>query len=331
MSDPASKQSTYLPTLDGWRALSIVLVVLHHSQIQLNVPVLGALLQAISNAGEVGVELFFGISGLLICSRLLEEESEFGQINVKSFYLRRCFRILPAALFYLLVLAILAAFHVIPLLPVDWFGALFFFRNYAMVFEYMHHSPVALHWFTGHFWSLSMEEHFYLVLPGVLVLFKKTRRWILLGFIVAVALRRFVVAHVLENNYQINFRTDTHVDALFIPALIALLLYPLLRNQIARRCIPAWSFPILLALEIVFLFARPPFFSTLEATVIPLLILSTALHPRSIPGRLMEMKPLRWIGWIYAFRIKTVALITTRRREIRVSPRYHPWASGKPL
>jgi peptidoglycan/LPS O-acetylase OafA/YrhL len=298
MSDPASKQSTYLPTLDGWRALSIVLVVLHHSQIQLNVPVLGALLQAISNAGEVGVELFFGISGLLICSRLLEEESEFGQINVKSFYLRRCFRILPAALFYLLVLAILAAFHVIPLLPVDWFGALFFFRNYAMVFEYMHHSPVALHWFTGHFWSLSMEEHFYLVLPGVLVLFKKTRRWILLGFIVAVALRRFVVAHVLENNYQINFRTDTHVDALFIPALIALLLYPLLRNQIARRCIPAWSFPILLALEIVFLFARPPFFSTLEATVIPLLILSTALHPRSIPGRLMEMKPLRWIGWI---------------------------------
>jgi peptidoglycan/LPS O-acetylase OafA/YrhL len=298
MSDPASKHSTYLPTLDGWRALSIVLVILHHSQIHLDVPVLGALLQALSNAGEVGVELFFGISGLLICSRLLEEETRFGQISVKSFYIRRCFRILPAALFYLLVIAILAAFHIVPLLPVDWFGALFFFRNYVMVLEYMHHSPVALHWFTAHFWSLSMEEHFYLVLPGVLVIFKGARRWILLGFVIAVALRRFVVAHVLGNNYQVNYRTDTHVDALFIPAMIALLLYPLLRNQAARRWIPAWSFPILLAIEIVLFFTRPPCFSTLQAMVIPLLVLSTVLHPVSIPAQVLEVKPVRWIGWI---------------------------------
>jgi peptidoglycan/LPS O-acetylase OafA/YrhL len=298
MSEPALKQSTYLPTLDGWRALSIVLVILHHAQIQLNMPVFGTLLQAISKAGEVGVELFFGISGLLICSRLLEEETRFGHISVKSFYLRRCFRILPAALFYLLVLAILAGFHVIRLLPLDFLGALFFFRNYVMVFEYMHQSPLALHWFTGHFWSLSMEEHFYLVLPAVLVIFKRTRRWIIPGFIVVIALWRFLLAHVLGSNYQINFRTDTHVDALFIPALIALLLYPLLRNQVARRWIPAWSFPLLVAFEIVLLFARPPFCSTLQATVIPLLILSTVLHPGSIAGRLLEMKPVRWIGWI---------------------------------
>ena len=46
------------------------------------------------------------------------------------------------------------------------------------------------------------------------------------------------------------------------------------------------------------LFARPPFCSTLQATVIPLLILSTVLHPGSIAGRLLEMKPVRWIGWI---------------------------------
>jgi peptidoglycan/LPS O-acetylase OafA/YrhL len=298
MPDPALKQSNYLSTLDGWRALSIVLVVLHHSQIQLHTPILGAFLQSIINSGEVGVEIFFGISGLLICSRLLEEEARFGQISIKSFYLRRAFRILPAALFYLSMLAVLAAFHVIPLSPVDWFGSLLFFRNYVMVFEYMHHSPLALHWFTGHFWSLSMEEHFYLVLPGVLVFFKRTRRWILMGLIVAVALRRFAVAHVLRTNYQIVFRTDTHVDALLIPALIALLLYPLLRNQAASKWIPAWSFPIFLALEVVFLFARPPFFSTLQATVIPLLILSTVLHPGGLPGRMLEMKPVRWIGWI---------------------------------
>ena len=120
MSDPALKQATYIPTLDGWRALSIGLVILHHSQVQCTVPILGPLLQSLANFGEVGVELFFAISGLLICSRLLDEESRFGQISVKGFYVRRFFRILPAAIFYLPVIAILAAFHVIPLFR--WIG-----------------------------------------------------------------------------------------------------------------------------------------------------------------------------------------------------------------
>ncbi len=298
MSDPAWKQSTYIPTLDGWRAVSIGLVIMHHLQVQCTVPILGAVLRSVSDFGEVGVELFFAISGLLICSRLLDEESRYGQISVKGFYIRRCFRILPAAIFYLLVIAILAAFHVIPLLPVDWFGALLFFRNYAMVLEYLHHSPLALHWYTGHFWSLSMEEHFYLVLPGVLVRFKRMRFRVLGSLAVAVALWRFVVAHVIHMNYQINFRTDTHVDALLIPAMITLALYPLMRNRAARRYLPAWCFPMLIAMEIGLLITRIPFFSTLQAIVVPLLILSTVLHPGTIQGSILESKPIRWIGWI---------------------------------
>src|ERR1700742_9872 len=120
MSNPTSKPFNYIPTLDGWRALSIGLVVLHHSQIRVDVPVLGSLLQSLARLGEVGVELFFAISGLLICSRLLDEESRAGYINLRAFYLRRFFRILPPAIFYLLVIAILGAFHVIPLFPSDW-------------------------------------------------------------------------------------------------------------------------------------------------------------------------------------------------------------------
>jgi peptidoglycan/LPS O-acetylase OafA/YrhL len=298
MSDPALKPSTYLPTLDGWRALSITLVVLHHSQIQSSIPILGPLLQFLARVGEVGVELFFAISGLLICSRLLDEESRGGQISVKGFYLRRVFRILPAAIFYLLVIAILAALHVIPVFPMDWFASLFFFRNYVMLFEYLNHSPLPLHWYTGHFWSLSMEEHFYLVLPAVLVAFKRTRRWVLAGMAVSVALWRMVLTHVIHRDYQFNFRTDTHVDALLIPAMIALTLYPLTRNQAARRYIPAWSFPVFLVTELLLLTIRVPWFFTLQAIVLPLLILSTALHPSAVQGRILETKPLRWIGWI---------------------------------
>ena len=298
MSDPALKQSTYLPTLDGWRAVSIALVILHHSQVRCTVPLLGALLQSLSNVGEVGVELFFAISGLLICSRLLDEESKYGKISVKGFYLRRFFRILPAALFYLLVVASLAAFHLIPLVPVDWFGALLFFRNYTMLLEYLHHSPLALHWYTGHFWSLSMEEHFYLVLPAVLVGFRRTRLWVLGGLAVSVALWRAVLAHLMHRDYQFNFRTDTHVDALLIPAMIALLLFPVLRNDAAKRYLPARSFPIFVVLEIGLLATRVPFFLTWQAIVIPLLILSTVLHPNTIQGSILEFLPIRWIGWI---------------------------------
>jgi peptidoglycan/LPS O-acetylase OafA/YrhL len=296
--DPTLKPSSYLPTLDGWRALSITLVILHHSQIQLTVPIIGPLLRSLANFGEVGVELFFAISGLLICSRLLDEESRSGRISLKGFYLRRSFRILPAAIFYLLVIAILAALHIIPVLPADWFASLFFFRNYLMVFEYLHHSPLPLHWYTGHFWSLSMEEHFYLVLPAVLVLFKTTRRWVLAGLAVSVALWRTVLVHVLHHEYQFNFRTDTHVDALLIPAAIALALYPLPRKQAAKKYISAWSFPIFVVMELLLLTTRVPCFFTLQAIVLPLLILSTVLHPNTVQGRILESRPLRWIGWI---------------------------------
>ncbi len=248
--------------------------------------------------GEVGVELFFAISGLLICSRLLEEESRFGQIRLKGFYLRRLFRILPPALLYLLVVAILAALHVIPVSPADWFASLFFFRNYLMVVEYLRHSPLPLHWYTGHFWSLSMEEHFYLVLPAVLVVFKKTRRWVLAGMAISVAVWRMLLVHVMHHEYEFNLRTDTHVDALLIPAAIALVLYPLTRKQVARKYIPAWSFPMFLVIELLLLTNRVPCFFTLQAIVLPMLILSTVLHPNTVQGRILESRPLRWIGWI---------------------------------
>jgi peptidoglycan/LPS O-acetylase OafA/YrhL len=298
MPEPSSREQGYIPALDGWRALSIGLVILHHSQLRCSIPVLASLLQALSRAGEVGVELFFSISGLLICSRLLDEESRSGAISVQNFYLRRFFRILPAAFFYLVTLAVLAAFHLIPLPALDWFGSLFFFRNYVMLHDYVQHSPLATHWYTGHFWSLSMEEHFYLLLPAVLVIFKRSRIWMLALLTVIVTLRRSILSHILHANYQFNFRTDTHVDALLIPAMIALALYPVARNPRVKQRIPAWSFPLFLAVEVCLLTLHIPLFFTLQAIVLALLILSTALHPQSHPGRILESLPMRWIGRI---------------------------------
>jgi peptidoglycan/LPS O-acetylase OafA/YrhL len=80
--------------------------------------------------------------------------------------------------------------------------------------------------------------------------------------------------------------------------MIALLLFPVLRNDAAKRYLPARSFPIFVVLEIGLLATRVPFFLTWQAIVIPLLILSTVLHPNTIQGSILEFLPIRWIGWI---------------------------------
>jgi peptidoglycan/LPS O-acetylase OafA/YrhL len=80
--------------------------------------------------------------------------------------------------------------------------------------------------------------------------------------------------------------------------MIALALYPLTRSEAARKYIPVWSFTMFAAMELFLLNAKVPCFFTLQAIVLPLLILSTALHPNTVQGRILETKPFRWIGWI---------------------------------
>src|SRR6266436_2595980 len=106
----------YLPTLDGWRAIAILAVLLDHateySSLRDHPRVI-----AFTHTGPNGVSLFFAISGFLICSRLLEEEQFFGSISLKGFYIRRACRILPAAFTYLLVLALLATSALVAVTP----------------------------------------------------------------------------------------------------------------------------------------------------------------------------------------------------------------------
>lgn len=91
-----NRPSNYIPTLDGWRAIAVLMVIGVHGSTS---PLL--------KYGGHGVNIFFVISGFLICSRLLDEEDRFGRISLKRFYLRRTFRILPPAFFYILAINLL--------------------------------------------------------------------------------------------------------------------------------------------------------------------------------------------------------------------------------
>jgi peptidoglycan/LPS O-acetylase OafA/YrhL len=104
--------------------------------------------------------MFFALSGFLITYRFIEEREQTGRINLLAFYRRRARRILPPAIIYLAVLAVLGpGLHVLPVSLGEISASLFFYRN---IFP-------AQGWYTGHFWSLSLEEQFYLAWPVLLV------------------------------------------------------------------------------------------------------------------------------------------------------------------
>jgi peptidoglycan/LPS O-acetylase OafA/YrhL len=146
-----------LPSLDGWRALSILLVLGAHSGMTYHGPSRWQSLFQWSQ-GETGVQCFFVISGFLITWLMLVENDRQGQISLKNFYIRRVLRIFPVFYTFLLAVAALQFFTPWSQGRRAWLGCLTFTQNFFG-------SPDP----TGHLWSLSVEEQFYLLWPLTLV------------------------------------------------------------------------------------------------------------------------------------------------------------------
>ncbi len=251
--------------------------------------------------GFLGVFLFFAISGLLICSRLLDEERAVDRIHVKSFYVRRAFRILPAALLYLAVVGALGSFHIIRVDLKAWLASLFFFNNYYSAAA----RDVTLSLPTNHFWTLSVEEHFYLVLPFILVFFKK-QRVLVLGALSALFMTYTIVEQSVPALYRStggeygDVRTEVVIVSLFFPAFLAVLL----ANTSFRLWCERWVTPLFAFVGFAVLWVILHFslhVLALKALVplgFPFLILSTVLHPGSFLGRALEVRPIRFLGRI---------------------------------
>lgn len=147
-----------IPSLDGLRAVSIFLVILGHLYRTTGYP-LNAVTRFLGDFSHFGVQIFFVISGFLITSLLLNEKSSTGVISLKAFYLRRSFRIFPAAFVYIVfATAMRWLFH-------HPFPAKFLIFALTYTWCYVHGGP----WVLSHLWSLSVEEQFYLLWPVALV------------------------------------------------------------------------------------------------------------------------------------------------------------------
>jgi peptidoglycan/LPS O-acetylase OafA/YrhL len=283
----AGKRLGYIPTLDGWRAISIILVLFFHSNISGATSIFRPVLEELNAYGQSGVYIFFAISGLLICGRLLQEENKSGRINLHNFYIRRALRILPAALLYLLTIASLAS--ILGVTKLEWFSALFFFRNYSVT------GPPQSYWFTGHFWSLAVEEHFYLLLPGIMLFFPKGRAFVLGGLTCGVMIWRTWLSHQ-PYTVPIGYRTDTILDVLLIAALVAIAANHDRYGAYLRRLLTPVASIGLVAAYATLLVTHIRLSITLKAIVLPLLVLSTSRNPSSALGRILELAPLRWVG-----------------------------------
>jgi peptidoglycan/LPS O-acetylase OafA/YrhL len=288
------RKFAYLPSLDGWRAVAIMSVILYHSNLHT------LLIFSTSwawNFGYRGVDVFFAISGLLITSKLLEEEKTSGRISLRNFYLRRAFRILPPALLYLLTIAVLAALGFIYVSRTEWFASLFFYRNYSSLYHI--EETLQLPWFTTHFWSLSIEEHFYFLLPALLLFTRGKIRIAALAVIsfCVIAHRQLELTH--KSWFTVQFHTDVRLDALLIPALFAVLSCSEAYGKRFNLFIRRWHFAFVLAF---LLFVWWPEGSGLQATAIsfamPGIVLGTVLKPESLWTKFLEWTPLRWIGRI---------------------------------
>ena len=286
------RASSYIPTLDGWRALAVSLVIGAHCS-----PMLvrqgsrpARLLATFFGHTGYGVDIFFALSGYLICTLLLNEKARTGTISLRRFYVRREFRILPPMLLYLLAVAVLAQLSILPdLHNYRFVSVLLFFRNYGLG-----------SWYTGHFWSLSVEEQFYVVIPVFLLLVR--RRWVGIALFVlvcsTVATRWYEFSHWSAGNGVLQFRTENRSDGLLWGGLLALVLSrPEPREWLRRRLTGGVFVGLVLAAAVLLnVFSAMAARRTIVAAMLPLLIAHTVLRPAGWVGRLLELGWLRWLG-----------------------------------
>jgi peptidoglycan/LPS O-acetylase OafA/YrhL len=287
------RASSYIPTLDGWRAIAVGLVIGAHcyGMLMNSHTRVGALAATLLSHAGYGVDIFFALSGYLICTLLLKEKERTGTISMGRFYTRRAFRILPSVFFYLTALFVLTQFRVLPKIPTtDFVRVLFFARNYFL-------GP----WYTGHFWSLAIEEHFYLVAPLFFLLlpWKWGLRIALVLTLACIGIRWFEFAHEsLLPGTLLQFRTENRFDALLWGAILALLLNRLaIRKWMAARLNGLVTALIgITAVVLLSVFSAQGVRRTVVAVVMPLLIVYTVLHAESLFGKFLELGFLRWIG-----------------------------------
>lgn len=210
-SNIAASRSFHVPGLDTLRTLSVAIVMASHVLTFVRVP------------GDVGVTVFFFISGFLITSLLLREAAQSDTVNIPAFYVRRYVRLMPELFAYIVAASTVIAMTSPKLNLLDIAGSLLYFYNYVKAFR------GDIHYVAGtfeHLWSLSVEEHFYLAFPLLVAAFRKRLRvltGILIALLVITPAWRLVYYLQAPDPHAVYYTSDCRFDSIAYGCVVAIL------------------------------------------------------------------------------------------------------------
>jgi peptidoglycan/LPS O-acetylase OafA/YrhL len=309
MPEPVGRARRYMPGLDGLRAIAVLGVVLYHLKF------------GWAEGGLLGVGVFFTLSGYLITDILLNQVNH-GGIRLKSFWLARARRLLPA-LFLMLIVVMAWVTTIGPHQPSDFrmaeLSAVGYFNNWWLTLHDVSYfarfappSPL------NHLWSLSVEEQFYIVWPFLLAaalrLVPEARRKpgprprlaaVTLVAALGSGILMAILYHPSLDPSRVYYGTDTRALELLVGAALAMV-WPSRRltgrvTPQARRTIDAAGLAGLIVIGLMF-WRSNEFSPFLYRGGFALLALGTALsvaafaHPASRLGPIVGCKPMQWIG-----------------------------------
>jgi peptidoglycan/LPS O-acetylase OafA/YrhL len=312
----AAERGFHIASLDGIRAVAALTVFAAHTHLENFFP------------GGFGVTVFFFLSGYLITTLLRRELEETGDLSLKHFYLRRVYRIFPPLY---LVLGILIVLGLTGVLRDDmtFTGVLAQFAhltNYYLVAYGADTAPVIPN--TVPFWSLAVEEHFYLLFPvALLFLFKRFSlpkiALVLAGVCATVLAWRCVLVFGLDvSGYYVYNATDTRIDSLLFGCILGLWCNPAADKPTTQLSERGWLFLGALGLALLlasFLFRGEAFRDTLRYTLqglglFPLFYCAIRFHRLPVFAWL-DSRPMRALGLIsYTFYLSHEAALELARQ-----------------
>lgn len=303
----AQPKKRYIASLDGLRALAVIAVIAYHLNIHT------------AQGGLLGVTVFFVLSGYLITGLLTEEYRSFRSINLSQFWLRRVRRLFPAIVLVIVVTAaacVLFNHQLLTKMRPDIVPSLFWFQNWWYIFRGLSYfdalgdpSPLT------HFWSLAIEEQFYLVWPlFLLLLFKlggssKVIRRICLVLSACSAILMAVLFVPDTDPTRVYYGTDTRAFSLLIGAWLSFV-WPGQRmtEQNTRTVSPGLiaaldAAGIAALLGIVVMMVLVDGFSAfmyrggiLLCSILTAVVIAALVHPRSKLARFAGLAPFVWVG-----------------------------------
>jgi peptidoglycan/LPS O-acetylase OafA/YrhL len=296
MSAVRPRAGLHLPSLDGIRAVSFLLVFAAHAGLERVVP------------GGFGVTVFFFLSGYLITTLLRIEHDTYGGVSIRRFYLRRALRILPPFYLVLGLSALAAALGVLAggVSARALFAQTVHLANYWIVREGYAGQPAG----TGVYWSLAVEEHFYLFFPCLFLLLRRfvgsPRRqaaalWALCATLLA--WRCVLVLGLHASVDRTYLATDTRADSILFGCALALHGNPALDGP-SRVSEAGWKWILLpascLCLLLTFVHRAPAFRETLRyslqgVALVPIFVVALR-WPSWGPCRVLNLRVMSFLG-----------------------------------